>query len=40
LLTSTGAKSGQPHTTPVGYAADGERLVVISAAGGKPTNSD
>lgn len=31
LLTTTGAKSGQPHTTPLGYGLDGERLVVIAS---------
>lgn len=31
LLTTTGAKSGQSRTTPMGYAADGVRLVVIAS---------
>lgn len=31
LLTTTGAKSGQPHTTPLGYGVDGERLIVIAS---------
>jgi deazaflavin-dependent oxidoreductase (nitroreductase family) len=39
LLTTTGARSGAPHTTPVGYLADGgERVLVIASAGGAPTN--
>ncbi|WP_128379878.1 nitroreductase/quinone reductase family protein [Streptomyces cavernae] len=37
LLTTTGARSGKPHTTPVGYLADGgERVLVIASAGGSP----
>ncbi len=31
LLTTTGARSGQPHTTPLGYGVDGERLIVIAS---------
>ncbi|HEX3269663.1 MAG TPA: nitroreductase/quinone reductase family protein [Ktedonobacterales bacterium] len=38
LLTTTGAKSGQPRTTPLGYSTDGDRLVVIASAGGTPTH--
>ncbi|MFJ8621631.1 nitroreductase/quinone reductase family protein [Kitasatospora sp. NPDC093550] len=34
LLTTTGARSGRPHTVPLGYVrADGLLLVVASAAG-------
>ncbi|MFF2847970.1 nitroreductase/quinone reductase family protein [Streptomyces sp. NPDC058001] len=37
LLTTTGARSGAPHTTPVGYLPDGgERVLVIASAGGGP----
>ncbi len=37
LLTTTGARTGRPHTTPVGYLPDGgERLLVIASAGGAP----
>ncbi|WP_433393848.1 nitroreductase/quinone reductase family protein [Micromonospora sp. KLBMP9576] len=36
LLTTTGARSGSPHTTPVGYLPDGERILVIASAGGAP----
>jgi len=37
LLTTTGARSGRPHTTPVGYLPDGgERVLVIASAGGSP----
>lgn len=31
LLTTTGARSGQPHTTPLGYGVDGDRLIVIAS---------
>ena len=38
LLTTTGARSGAPHTTPVGYLPDGERLLIIASAGGAPNH--
>lgn len=38
LLTTTGAKSGQPRTTPVSYSTDGDRLVIAATKGGAPTN--
>ena len=31
LLTTTGVRSGQPHTTPLGFGVDGERLIVIAS---------
>lgn len=41
LLTTTGARSGAPHTTPVGYLADGgDRVLVIASAGGSPKHPD
>ncbi|WP_067178544.1 nitroreductase/quinone reductase family protein [Microtetraspora niveoalba] len=41
LLTTTGARSGVPHTTPVGYLHDGgDRLLVIASAGGGPKHPD
>jgi len=40
LLTTTGAKSGQPHTHPVVFTRDGDRLVIIASKGGAPTNPD
>ncbi|MEU4782588.1 nitroreductase family deazaflavin-dependent oxidoreductase [Micromonospora sp. NPDC023633] len=41
LLTTTGARSGAPHTTPVGYLPDGEeRVLVIASAGGGPKHPD
>jgi deazaflavin-dependent oxidoreductase (nitroreductase family) len=38
LLTSTGAKSGEPRTTPVVYLPDGERLVIFASKAGAPTH--
>ncbi len=40
LLTSTGAKSGQPRVSPLAYVADGDRLAIIASKGGAPTNPD
>jgi deazaflavin-dependent oxidoreductase (nitroreductase family) len=40
LLTTTGAKSGRAHLTPLGYSLDGDRLVVSAAAGGAPHHPD
>ena len=34
LLTTTGAKSGKPTTTPVMYLADGDRYVIIASNAG------
>ncbi|MER5216157.1 nitroreductase/quinone reductase family protein [Streptomyces sp. NPDC002838] len=37
LLTTTGARTGTPHTTPVGYLPDGDgRILVIASAAGAP----
>ena len=40
LLTTTGAKSGRPYTTPLNYSTDGDRLVVIASKGGAPAHPD
>ncbi len=40
LLTTTGAKSGQPRTMPLVYTTDSDRIVVIASKGGAPTNPD
>ena len=40
LLTTTGAKSGQPRITPLVYGTDRDRLVVAASKGGSPTNPD
>ena len=38
LLTTTGAKSGKPFTTPLVYTRDGARIVIIASKGGFPTH--
>jgi len=38
ILTTTGAKSGEPRTFPVVYTRDGDRLVVIASKGGSDEN--
>ncbi|HEY3008303.1 MAG TPA: nitroreductase/quinone reductase family protein [Micromonosporaceae bacterium] len=36
LLTTTGRRSGRPHTTPLTYAVDGDSFVVIGSNWGRP----
>src|SRR5882757_5417978 len=38
LLITTGARSGQPRTTPMVYFRDGTQLVVFAANGGSKNN--
>ena len=38
LLTTTGAKSGEPRTSPLVYTTDGDRIVIIASMAGAPTN--
>jgi deazaflavin-dependent oxidoreductase (nitroreductase family) len=40
LVTTTGAKTGRPHTTPMMYLAQDGRLFVFASKGGAPTNPD
>jgi deazaflavin-dependent oxidoreductase (nitroreductase family) len=40
LLTTTGAKSGQPRVSPLAYTTDNDRWVVIASKGGAPTHPD
>ncbi len=40
LLTTTGAKSGQPRVAPMMYRAEGERMYVFASKAGAPTNPD
>lgn len=40
LLTTTGARSGRPHVTPLNFSHDGERLVVIASKGGSAAHPD
>ena len=36
LLTTTGRRTGQRRTTPLGYICDGDNFVTIAGAGGSP----
>ncbi|MFE2406916.1 nitroreductase/quinone reductase family protein [Kitasatospora sp. NPDC059408] len=36
LLTTTGARSGRPHTVPLGYVREEGELLVVASAGGAP----
>jgi deazaflavin-dependent oxidoreductase (nitroreductase family) len=36
LLTTTGRRSGDPTTTPLIYAQDGDRYVIVASKGGAP----
>ena len=38
LLTTTGRRSGQPHTVPLIYENDGDRYVIIASKGGAPAD--
>lgn len=38
LLETVGAKSGQRRETPLVYAPDGERIILIASNGGQPQN--
>ena len=38
LLTTTGAKSGRKHTTPLVYHEEGDGIVVFGSKGGAPTH--
>ncbi len=40
LLTTTGARTGRHHITPLNYLADGDLFVVFASKGGGPTNPD
>lgn len=40
ILTTTGARSGRPHTVPLGYIREEGELVVIASAGGAPDDPD
>jgi deazaflavin-dependent oxidoreductase (nitroreductase family) len=39
LLTTTGAKTGQTRTSPIGYTRDGDRFVIVGSNSGNPANS-
>ena len=38
LLSTTGARTGEPRTTPVAYMRDGERYVIFASKAGAPEN--
>jgi deazaflavin-dependent oxidoreductase (nitroreductase family) len=38
LLTTTGARSGKPRTSPVGYAPDGDRILIFGSNAGLPAH--
>jgi deazaflavin-dependent oxidoreductase (nitroreductase family) len=40
LLTTTGAKTGRKHVTPLNFSRDGKNLVVIASKGGSSTHPD
>ena len=40
LITTTGAKSGQPRTAPLVYLPDGDRVVIFASKAGAPTHPD
>jgi len=40
LLTTTGARTGRRHVTPLNFSESGERLVVIASKGGSGTHPD
>src|SRR3954453_14484408 len=40
LLTTTGAKSGKQHTTPLVYLPDSGRFIIFASKAGAPTNPD
>jgi deazaflavin-dependent oxidoreductase (nitroreductase family) len=38
LLTTTGRHTGNPHTTPMMFHRDGNRILVIASAAGAPSH--
>lgn len=40
LITTIGARSGLPRTTPLSYTEDGGRIVVLASNAGGPNNPD
>ena len=40
LLTTTGARTGRAHVTPLNFSIDGDRIVVIASKGGSSTHPD
>ena len=40
LLTTTGARSGQPRTVPLSFTRDGDNYVIIASKAGSATHPD
>jgi deazaflavin-dependent oxidoreductase (nitroreductase family) len=40
LLTTTGARTGRAHTTPMMFHPDGDRLLVVASAAAAPEHPD
>ncbi|WP_339384643.1 nitroreductase/quinone reductase family protein [Nocardia veterana] len=40
LLTTTGRRTGNPHTTPMMFHRDGDRLLVVASNVGAPNHPD
>ena len=40
LLTTVGARSGRPHTTPMMFVQDGDRILVVASNMGAPKYPD
>src|SRR4051794_7055907 len=40
VITTTGAKSGQPRTIPLVHTRDGDAVVIIASKGGDPKHPD
>jgi deazaflavin-dependent oxidoreductase (nitroreductase family) len=38
ILTTTGAKSGEPREAPLVYSRDGDNIVIIASMGGAPSH--
>ncbi len=38
LLTTKGARSGEPRLAPLAYTRDGDAIVIVASKGGAPTN--
>ena len=38
ILTTTGARSGEPRTAILAYRSDGDRIVIAGSKGGAPTD--
>jgi len=40
ILTTTGRRSGEPHSTPLIFGQDGDDYVVVASKGGAPRHPD